>query len=291
MQKRVSKWEFRRGGKLCAACNPETCRIRGIDDGLAPSSASISNKHSIPKEGSDEELSRSANSNAFRRSALLSASGNNESIPKINDKEEPSSTPNNAFKRYDKVVIVTKIHGPHQWGLLAQSMCLLHFAYNRKVHYDIVIFVADSSPLPAEELANLRRIVAPATMSIVVDNLGLREEIEALSPAKRDLFLKRCGATDPATLTWWSECPGRLAYNWQAEFRSVRLWEHPALAGYKYMLWLDLDGFPSKEWDKDPVGYFIENKGVIMFDHFLEGGQRDKKILSNCGCFQRYLRL
>jgi hypothetical protein len=46
------------------------------------------------------------------------------------------------------------------------------------------------------------------------------------------------------------------------------------------MLWLDSDGFPSKEWDKDPVGYFIENKGVIMFDHFPEGSQRDEETLS-----------
>lgn len=47
------------------------------------------------------------------------------------------------FKRYDNVVIATKIHGPHQWEILEQSFCLLHHAYNHKVLYDIVVFTAE----------------------------------------------------------------------------------------------------------------------------------------------------
>lgn len=182
-----------------------------------------------------------------------------------------------AFKRHDKVVIATKIHGPHQWLLVDQSMCLLHFAYNHKVLYDIIIFSAEE--VPKENIESLEEKIAPAKVKVVKDNIGLKEEIAALPNATYDLFLKRCGVTDPVNLTWWSECrePSlhnkrhRLAYNWQAEFRSVRIWEHPALAEYKYMLWLDSDGFPSREWRKDPVDYFIENKGVIMYDHFGQG--------------------
>ena len=34
------------------------------------------------------------------------------------------------------------------------------------------------------------------------------------------------------------------------------------------MMWLDTDGFCTKEWTNDPMEYFIKNEGVIMFDHF-----------------------
>lgn len=60
----------------------------------------------------------------------------------------------------------------------------------------------------------------------------------------------------------------RLSYNWQAEFRFVHIWHHPAMVDYKTMVWLDSDGFATKPWETDPVDYFIENGGVIMFDHF-----------------------
>lgn len=182
------------------------------------------------------------------------------------------------FKRYDKVAIVTKIHGPHQWALLEQSMCLLHFAYNHKVLYDIVVFTAER--VPEEKIEALRKVVAPAKFSIVKDNIGFQKEIAALTPEKRELFLERCQVKSPENLTWWSNCRepgvtkgdgGRVAYNWQAEFRSVRIWTHPALEQYKYMLWLDSDGFASRPWKKDPVEFFIENKGVIMFDNFPQG--------------------
>mmetsp|Transcript_22054 Transcript_22054/g.54551 ORF Transcript_22054/g.54551 Transcript_22054/m.54551 type:complete len:464 (-) Transcript_22054:599-1990(-) len=185
------------------------------------------------------------------------------------------------FKRYEKVAIVTKIHGPHQWLLLEQSICLLHFAYNNRVHYDIVVFSA--LEVPNEKIEELRNIVAPAKFDIVIDNIGFQEEIAALTPAKHELFLKRCNVSTPVNLTWWSSCedPGskgtsRLAYNWQAEFRSVRVWDHPALDNYRYMFWLDSDGFPSRPIEKDPIEYFIENKAVIMFEHFPQGSDRGR---------------
>lgn len=183
------------------------------------------------------------------------------------------------FKRYEKVVIATKIHGPHQWTLVEQSLCLLHFAYNHKVLYDIVVFSAE--PIPNEKIEEFRKVVAPAKFDVVMDNIGLQEEIAALTPEKRELFLERCQVKSPGNLTWFSNCRdpkrrkgSRLAYNWQAEFRSVRVWEHPALDKYKYMLWIDSDGFSSRPWKKDPVEYFIKNKGVIMFDNFPQGSTK-----------------
>jgi len=172
-----------------------------------------------------------------------------------------------AFSRHEHVAIVTKIHGEHQWGLLEQSMCLLYYAYNHKVLYDIVVFSTD--PVEEEKIKSLQAMLSPVKFKLVVDNRGLQNEIAALSPARKDHFLKMCNVTDTSNITWWTKCNGnRLAYNWQAEFRSIHLWHHPSMAGYKTMLWLDTDGFATKVWEKDPVDYFIKNRGVIMFDNF-----------------------
>ena len=179
-----------------------------------------------------------------------------------------------SFVRHDHVVIVTKIHG-HQWSLLEQGMCLLHHAYNHRVLYDIVVF--STEPVPSEDVESLRAVVAPAKFSVVVDTPGLQEEYAALPPAKQRAFLERCNFATIANLTWWSTCEGsRLGYNWQAEFRGLRLWHHPALADYKTMLWLDADAWATKPWDKDPVDYFVRNNGVIMFEHFPHGTTKFK---------------
>ena len=133
----------------------------------------------------------------------------------------------------------------------------------------MVVFTAE--PLSQEEIRQLQEKVAPSKVSVVIDNIGLHQEIQALSQPRKEKFLKRCKVTDPTNLTWGSECPGRIAYNWQAEFRSVKIWTHPALANYKYMMWMDSDGFPTRVWDKDPIAFMIENDLIIFFDHFPQG--------------------
>lgn len=173
------------------------------------------------------------------------------------------------FARQDHVVIATKIHGKHQWGLLVQSMCLFHYAYNQQVRYDIVVFATE--PVPEEDIKVVQDMLSPVKLSLVVDNKGLQNEIAALSPESREIFLgsQSCNVTDASDLNWFSNCRGhRLAYNWQAEFRGKHLWHHPSLREYKTMLWIDADGFATKPWPKDPVEYFVQNDGVIMFDHF-----------------------
>lgn len=175
--------------------------------------------------------------------------------------------PASDFVRHDNVAIVTKIHGEHQWTLVEQSLCLLHYAYNHKVLYDIIIFTTD--PVPENLFQEVEAMIAPTKLSVVVDNKGLQNEIADLSPEKHEQFKKLCNVTDTSNLTWFSNCKGhRLAYNWQAEFRGKRLWHHPALAEYKTMLWMDTDGFPTKPWEKDPIDYFVKNDGAIMFTHF-----------------------
>ena len=37
---------------------------------------------------------------------------------------------------------------------------------------------------------------------------------------------------------------------------------------------MDSDGFPTRVWKVDPMEYFIENEGVVMFDHFPMGSIR-----------------
>jgi hypothetical protein len=180
------------------------------------------------------------------------------------------------FERQEGVVIVTKLHGPQTLILLEQSLCLLHFAYNHLLLYDILVFTAE--PIEETALAPLRKIIAPVNFTVVVDNEGLQNEIANLSPVRREKFFERCKPTAPENITWWTHCPGRIAYNWQAEFRSWHIWRHPALRGYKYMMWLDADGFPTRPWTRDPVAVAMQNDLVIMFDNFPEGAARGRDI-------------
>jgi hypothetical protein len=180
---------------------------------------------------------------------------------------ELDSSNSTTFVRHNNVVIATKIHGDHQWPLLVQSMCLLHYAYNHKVLYDVAVF--STEPIPQEDIDSLQSMISPAKLHLVVDNRGLQTEIAYLSREKHEGFLKMCNVTDTTNITWWSECSGnRLAYNWQAEFRGFHLWTHPSMNDYKTMMWLDTDGFATKPWKEDPIDYFIKNDGVVMFDNF-----------------------
>ena len=179
------------------------------------------------------------------------------------------------FERQEGVVIVTKIQGPAYFKLLEQSLCLLHYAYNQRVLYDIVVFI--TVPITQEQETRVKALVAPANLTLVVDNRGLQEEINALSPIRREKFLERCGNIPQENITWGTYCSNtmspdsRLSYNWQAEFRSLHIWRHPALEGYRTMLWLDADGFATKVWEQDPVARFLQNDLVILFDNFPQG--------------------
>jgi hypothetical protein len=181
------------------------------------------------------------------------------------------------FKRYDGVVIATKLHGPHQRQLLFQSLCLLQAAYNRKVNYDIVVFYTED--LNETDMSVTEQIVAPSRIIWAKDNKGsLRQEIDALSPTRRSNFLQACGANTSDGIDWFSDCGGRVAYNWQAEFRSWHIWTHTALRPYRTMLWLDTDGFATKEWHIDPVQTMIENELNILFMNFPMGRGKGQEI-------------
>lgn len=188
------------------------------------------------------------------------------------------------FVHQDGVAIVTKIHGPHQWALVLQSLCLFHHSYNQRLLYDIVIFTAE--PIDDDKVASLQALIAPVNVQVVLDNQGLQKEIAAIPSHKRQKFLDQCrqhnqmetasNAVMAQNLTWFSDCgEGRLAYNWQAEFRSIHIWNHPVLQNYQWMYWMDTDAFCTKKWDRDPIAFAIHHKLAIFFDNFPGGGSRE----------------
>jgi hypothetical protein len=181
------------------------------------------------------------------------------------------------FEHQEGAVIVTKVHGPHQLALLKQSLCLLDSAYNHRVQYDILVFTTISIEENDPLLLDVREIVAPAKLTVVVDNEGIVNEIYMLSPIRREKFLQRCNATSPEQVTWDTKCfedgvgISRLSYNWQAEFRSWHIWTHPALERYRYMMWIDTDAFCTQPWNRDPIALAIENRLVLFVLNYPQG--------------------
>lgn len=193
------------------------------------------------------------------------------------------------FEKQPGVVIVTKIHDAAYIPMLEQMLCLLHQAYNHRVLYDIVVFTTEAiDPLLT---TNLQQAVGQAKIRVLKDNRGLQQEIANLTSRRRARFVKHCGLDNESqlvNLTWWSDCSGRIAYNWQAEFRSWHIWNHPILKPYKWMMWLDADAFCSKIWTRDPIAIAIQHNTTILFDNFPQGvasgwqiQQRIKKAFGN----------
>ena len=178
--------------------------------------------------------------------------------------EEVAVEPPATFTRHEGVVIATKIMGwPAEVGLLKQMLCLLTSAYNERENYDIVVF--STIDQDNETIAEIQAIVEPAKFQLVFENVSVGGLIDSMSPARRQFFLDNCVENHTYQFTWDSGCPniGSIRYNWQAEFRSLHIWTQPALAPYKYMLWIDSDGFQTMRWDKDPVDYVIRNDLVL----------------------------
>jgi hypothetical protein len=179
----------------------------------------------------------------------------NKSTPIIPEPKDYYSTPLTnivEFERQERVVIATKIHGPNMSFILEQMLCLLTKAYNGRMQYDVLIFTSEA--FSQDEIKVIQAVGAPAKVTIVKDNPGLPTMVNELEPLRKAKFLKRCNITTPeqiAELNFYTMCdepglgPQRLAYTWQCEFRSLHIWKHPALAPYRYMMWMDTDGFPT----------------------------------------------
>jgi len=183
------------------------------------------------------------------------------------------------FERQEGVVIATKIHGPEYLRMLTQMLCLLHQAYNSRLQYDIIVFTTE--PIDPSQVLHITQMVAPVHIQFVHDNKGLQEEIAALSPERRQQFIKDCrlqSEMELVNLTWYSDCLGRIAYNHQAEFRSWHIWNHPSVIDYHYMMWLDADAFCSQRWTRDPVAIAMQHNLTILFDNFPQGDTISREV-------------
>lgn len=229
-------------------------------------------------EGSDDKpLKESVPNGAPFNKTVKKQQSKKPYDPEILQRNKNSPIEITEFAHYEGGVIVTKIHGPHQLGLLQQSMCLLHHAYNKKVQYDIIVFSTLPVPENETDLVSIRETISPVNLKVVVDNDGLANEINKLSPIRRKNFLNRCNISSPEAIDWWSECyeedvgMGKIRYNWQAEFRSLHIWNHEALKPYRYMMWIDTDGFCTQPWDRDPMAIAAKNDLAIYYANYPMG--------------------
>lgn len=54
-------------------------------------------------------------------------------------------------------------------------------------------------------------------------------------------------------------------------FRTMVVWNHPELASYEYMLQMDSDDFPTKEWKRDPIDLLVRSDAVYFYDRTVYG--------------------
>ncbi|KAL3928782.1 MAG: hypothetical protein SGBAC_012497 [Bacillariaceae sp.] len=221
------------------------------------------------------------NANTIANTNTATESSNSNALlqePHDNPRTDASSIQVPHFEKQEGVAIVTQIHGPHQYKLLRQSFCLLHKAYNSRLLYDYIVFLAE--PLSQEDIDEVTKLVFPANLTFVSNAPnGLHALLEELEPERRNSLLERCKNPDLHNLTWGSNCPGRLAYSWQAEFRSMRVWRQPALAEYKYMFWIDSDMFATNVWKQDPMAYMVAHDLVVLFAHHGGGRARPQEVV------------
>ena len=178
----------------------------------------------------------------------------------------------NDFEHQPRVAIVSKTHGPDHFQHLAQSLCLLHAAYNRRVLYDIIVF--STLPYSEEQMDVLRQVVSPASITLHIDKQTLQEQLAELAPHQLKRLISTCeNVSSVEDFTWQTWCvngwlKNQLQYSWMSEFRSKQLWLQEALKPYQYMIWFDSDSFPTQVWQQDPVAFMIRNDLVLLIANF-----------------------
>jgi hypothetical protein len=199
----------------------------------------------------------------------------------VRSKIERLDVPPAPFKRYNQVVVATKVLGPQDAGSLKQMLCLLTAAYNRHVNFDILVFTTlEWTPLLVRQV---KAVVPDTKLTFVIEGPPLDERIASLSPTERDSLFERCHVRRDENISWTQKCTDGpfatpLSYAWQSEFRAYHIWSSPELRKYKYMLWMDTDAFCTKPWNDDPVKLMIENDLVLSFDNFPGGHTTNPQI-------------
>lgn len=195
----------------------------------------------------------------------------------------PVDLPQKNFTRYNGVAIVTKVYNHGAAHLLKEMVCLMNAAYNRHLNYDFVVFT--TLPWPDHVVKEVQEIAAPAKLVVEMDGPSLQGHLDDMTDEEVSFLKERCGATPDNPLSWDHYCKeadshhtNSLAYSWQAEFRAARIYTHPALSEYKYMIWMDTDALCTKDWEIDPMKVVTENDLVILFDTFAYGTTKNPKF-------------
>ena len=182
------------------------------------------------------------------------------------------------FTAFANVVIAMKIHGMPFMPEVKQSLCLLDVAYNSRVLYDIIIF--HTMPLDEKDILEVQRIVSPANITFVLDEMTLEEQIANMTAEQQQTLVNRCiDVNTTADITWHHRCRDDtfvmpIAYCWMSEFRSKQIWLQQALRPYKYMLWWDSDSYATMVWKQDPIEYMIRNDLVLLMANYPQGSTR-----------------
>lgn len=220
----------------------------------------------------------------------ISSHNDDDKVSNKNDEIQP-------FTKQSGVVFVTKIHGRGQMDQLQQSLCLLNAAYNRRMKYNVLVFVTE--PLTDEDIRDLRSIVYPAHLEVESDEeKTLAQHLSTLNTKQMEQLLQHCGVKSKSELSWDTNCCDNhqqksrnlqgeqqsssssssscmsLRLNWQSEFRSRHIWYHEALAPYQWMVWFDSDVMMTQVWKQDPVVFAIQNKVHILFAQFSPAQQQ-----------------
>eukprot|EP00558_Chaetoceros_sp_UNC1202_P002233 CAMPEP_0197259100 /NCGR_PEP_ID=MMETSP1429-20130617/83345_1 /TAXON_ID=49237 /ORGANISM="Chaetoceros sp., Strain UNC1202" /LENGTH=353 /DNA_ID=CAMNT_0042723299 /DNA_START=32 /DNA_END=1093 /DNA_ORIENTATION=- len=185
------------------------------------------------------------------------------------------------LKKYDGVVIATKVLWSKDRHILKEMFCLLNAAYNRHVHYDLLVFTTE--PWTEEEIHELAHVVSPAKLTVVVEGPSLEDHVASMDEQEIKFLYERCNVKADEKITWFHHCKEKdshlvnnLGYAWQSEFRAYHIWNHDALKNYQYMMWIDSDAMCTQHWETDPIQMFIENELNLMFDHFPGGFTRNE---------------
>jgi len=148
--------------------------------------------------------------------------------------------------------------------------------------YDYIIFT--TMPWTSENIAKLLRVAYLANLTVAIEAPPLEEQVGAKTEEERNFLYHRCNVKENTNITWFHHCkvPGIsgmtiLGYSWQAEFRAYHIWTHPALAHYRYMMWIDSDAGVTKKWDIDPFQTMEKNGLAILYAGHPYGTGRDDR--------------
>mmetsp|Transcript_31706 Transcript_31706/g.67191 ORF Transcript_31706/g.67191 Transcript_31706/m.67191 type:complete len:277 (-) Transcript_31706:528-1358(-) len=149
----------------------------------------------LNNKNADNHLEKVKNDETNPKNLPSKAQQSKHPYPYAKTLEETVTNPKRQVKEFERqndAVIVTKIHGRHNLITLEQSLCLLHYAYNQRLQYNIIVFYSDD--LDEKDMITSRKIVKPVNISFVKDTPPLQEVLITLPEKRRQNLLTRCQA-------------------------------------------------------------------------------------------------